>query len=252
MKGEGPRDGNRAAPPVNQHTERIAEMATASKAVNILPLELETVNIKIVGTSPLIVHAWSHKAKQEMLDKQMGKAKKSKHDVKIPMNDAIESLYWLTNKPELGKDDAEAEKNFDAAVTSGAKFGFPVTGIKQSAITGAYRSGMDVKQTELRGSFYIEGSTDCSTTDLAEIVGSDPKVREDTVLVGGMSKSADIRYRGQFDEWEIPLRFTYNKNGKYTLEQLLNCFNAGGFATGIGEWRPERDGQFGMYRLELA
>ena len=26
--------------------------------------------------------------------------------------------------------------------------------------------------------------------------------------------------------------------------------NAGGFATGIGEWRPKKDGQYGMYKLK--
>jgi hypothetical protein len=34
------------------------------------------------------------------------------------------------------------------------------------------------------------------------------------------------------------------------LEQLLNIVNAGGFAVGIGEWRPEKDGQYGMYYLK--
>ena len=43
-----------------------------------------------------------------------------------------------------------------------------------------------------------------------------------------------------------------NKNGKYSEAQLINLVNAGGFAVGIGEWRPEKDGQHGMYCLKLA
>lgn len=227
-------------------------MATKKNAaVNILKMELETVEVEIVGISPLIVHAWSHKAKQQMLDTQTKKATKAKREVKVPANDVIGSLYWLTNEPELGDTEEEAEANFDKAIANGARFGFPVTAIKQSVITGGYRSGLGIVQTEMRGTMYLEGNTDASTSDIAEIVGSAPTVREDMVKVGGQSKSADIRYRGQFDEWSIPLRLTYNKNGKYSLEQILNCFNAGGFATGIGEWRPERNGQFGMYRLEF-
>lgn len=227
-------------------------MATKNaKAVEILPMELNTVNITIVGTTPLIVHAWSEKAKRMMLDKQTGKATKAKHDIKVPVNDFINSLYWLTDKPEEGADDAEAMANFEAAVANGARFGFPVSGIKQSAIMGAGRGGLDVKMTELRGAFFIKGATDASTMDVAEIVGPAPVMREDMVKVGGMSKTADIRHRGQFDQWEIPLELTFNKNGKYSLEQILNCFNAGGFVTGIGEWRPEKDGQMGMYRLRI-
>ena len=228
-------------------------MATKNtQTVELLPIELETVSITIVGTTPLIVHAWSEKAKRMMLDKQTGKATKAKHEVKVPVNDFMNSLYWLTEKPEDGKTDEEAEASFTAAIESGAKFGFPVSGIKQSAIVGAGRGGLDVKMTELRGAFFIKGATKSSTMDVAEIVGAAPTMREDMVKVGGMSKTADIRYRGQFDEWEIPLLLTYNKNGKYSLEQLLNCFNVGGFVTGIGEWRPERDGQMGMYQLKVG
>ena len=227
-------------------------MAATKKtaSIEIKPMELQTVNISIVGTTPLIVHAWSNKAKQMMLDKQQKKATKAKHEVKIPANDFMNACYWLTEQPENGENDEQAEANYWAAIEQGAKFGFPVTGIKQSMIMGAKRGGLDVVATELRGSFFLEGDTEASTTDIAEIISEPPTMREDMVKVGGMSKTADIRYRPQFDNWEIPLRMTYNVNGKYSLEQLLNCFNVGGFVCGIGEWRPERDGQNGMYRLK--
>ena len=227
-------------------------MATKKSAsVEIKPMELQTVELTIVGITPLIVHAWSEKAKRMMLDKQRGKATKTKHEIKIPVNDFMAACYWLTEQPELGETDEEAEANFEAAIAAGARFGFPVTGIKQSVIMGAKRGGLDVVATELRGSFFLEGTTDASTVDIAEIVGDAPIMREDMVKVGGMSKTADIRYRPEFRNWEIPLRMTYNANGKYSLEQLLNCFNVGGFVCGIGEWRPERDGQMGMYKLAI-
>ena len=221
-----------------------------AKVLEVLSVDLAEVEITIVGRTPLIVHRWSEKAKREMLEKQMGVAKKRKHEIKVPTNDFIGSLNWLTPMPELGADDAEATENCDEAIRKGARFSFHIGGIKQSFITGANRSGMDVKQTELRGSFFLRGKGEYSNTDYAEIITKNPpRMREDTVMVGGMSKSADLRYRGQFDEWEIPLILQYNKNGKYSLEQLLNIVNAGGFAVGIGEWRPEKDGQYGMYYL---
>ena len=227
-------------------------MATKkTDSINIHPINIQTVEFTIVGTSPLIVHAWSHKAKQEMLDKQRGKKVTSKHSIKIPANDFIESLYWLTGQPQLGETDEEAEANYEQAIAGGARFGFPCNAIKASIISGAYRAGLDVKQTELRGTFFIEGATEYSTIDLAEIVGPAPSIREDMVKVGGMSKVADIRYRGEFAEWRIPLRMRYNADGKYSLEQILNMVNFGGFVCGVGEWRPERDGQFGMYRLDI-
>lgn len=222
-----------------------------TSTVTINAPEFEVVEFKIVGDTPLIVHAWDEKAKRMMLEKQMGKAAKTKHEIKVPVNDFLNSLYWLTEKPENGIDDVDAQANFDAAIANGAKFGFSIGGIKQSFITGAARGGLDVKMTELRGAFFLEGATDASNFDFAEIVGPAPVMREDMVKVGGMSKTADIRYRGEFKQWEIPLKMRVNKNGKYSVEQLLNCVTMGGFVTGIGEWRPERDGQFGMYHLEV-
>ena len=221
----------------------------AKKTLSINAPEFEVMEFTIKGTTPLILHAWDEKAKRMMLEKQTGKAAKTKHEVKIPYNDFINSLYWLTEKPEDGAFDEEAQENFENAIAKGAKFGFPIGGIKQAIITGAGRGGMDVKMTELRGSMFLEGNTEASTFDYAEIVGPAPIMREDMVKVGGMSKVADIRYRGEFRDWEIPLKMRINKNGKYTVEQLLNCVVLGGFVTGIGEWRPERDGQYGMFEL---
>lgn len=229
-------------------------MATVKpNRIEIKPIELDCVRITIIGSTPLIVHAWSEKAKREMLDKQMGKAKKAKHDIKIPRNDFMTACYWLTERPEPGANDDEADANYLAAIEAGARFGFPVTGIKQSIIMGAKRGGLDVVATELRASFFLAGGTDASTIDLAEIVSPEPpEMREDMVKVGGMSKTADVRHRPMWKTWEIPLIMQYNRNGKYSIEQLINCANVGGFACGIGEWRPERDGQFGMYRVQLG
>ena len=225
--------------------------AEEKKTVKVLKVEVGVADIVIRGNTPLIVHAWSDKAKRMMLDKMKGVAKANKHDIRIPWNDFIDSLHWLTPKPKHGATDEEAKKNFDEAVKNGARFGFSISGIKQSMVLGAIRSGMDAKGTELRGTMFFSGVGKHSNFDYAEIVSPNPpQFREDTVNVGGVSKSADLRYRAQFDEWEIPLKIKYNKNGKYSIEQLLATVNMGGFAVGIGEWRPDKDGQYGMFELK--
>ena len=80
-----------------------------TSTVTINAPEFEVVEFKIVGDTPLIVHAWDEKAKRMMLEKQMGKAAKTKHEIKVPTNDFINSLYWLTEKPQNGIDDADAQ-----------------------------------------------------------------------------------------------------------------------------------------------
>ena len=212
--------------------------------IEVKPIEVVSTNIRIVGTSPLIVHAWSHKAKQEMLDKQMGKTKTAKKSAKDPFEDFIESAYWISGKPEEATPEA-----FDAAVQNGARWGFPVTAIKQAAASASSRNDIGIPMTKIRGAFFIQG---IGTDMLGEIKGSTPKMREDMVRVGGMTKTADIRYRAEFDDWYMDLPIQYNANGALSLEQIINLINLGGFTCGIGEWRPEKDGFYGMFKVATA
>ena len=77
-------------------------MATTAKkeTVAIRPIKIKKIPIRIVGDSPLIVHAWSEKAKKEMLDTQQGKNKTKKKHTKLPFDDFARALYWLTPMPE--------------------------------------------------------------------------------------------------------------------------------------------------------
>ena len=77
-------------------------MATKNNEnVSIPAINIQYATISIVGDSPLIVHKWSEKAKKEILDKQMKKAKTKGHDAKDPVRDFIDSLYWLDGEPDL-------------------------------------------------------------------------------------------------------------------------------------------------------
>ena len=78
-------------------------MATKKKedaAIVIPALNIQHVNIRIIGDSPLISHAWSEKAKLMMLQKQTKKATTGK-EIRRPSVEFAESLYWLTEKPNL-------------------------------------------------------------------------------------------------------------------------------------------------------
>ena len=83
---------------------------------------------------------------------------------------------------------------------------------------------------------------------MVEIVGSKPIMRCDTVRVGP-SKVADLRYRAEFTEWSCTITIMYNYC-VLTPAQIINLLNIAGFGVGIGEWRPERNGQFGLFRVE--
>lgn len=214
-------------------------MATKKvEIVEIKPIEMQKTKITIVGDTPLIMHAWSEKAKRQMLDAQMGKAKGKQKDKKNPTEDFINSMYWLTDKPtEYGPED------FEAAIPDGARFCFPVTALKQAAISASYRKGWTKGKMSLRGVFFIDGGFG----DMMEIISDKPIAREDMVKVG--MGTADLRYRGEFRNWKATFTLKYDANGQFDLTSILNMLNAGGTVCGLGEWRVERDGQFGMFHV---
>lgn len=214
-------------------------MASKVELVAIKPIEMNTVEITVVGDTPIIMHAWSEKAKRMMLEAQQGKSKGKKKEAKNPVEDFINSMYWLTESPTEYTEDA-----FEKAIADGAKFGFPVTAFKQAAISAAYRMGWVKDKMGLRGAFFIESDYG----DMIEIVSDAPVMREDTVKVG--MGVADLRYRGEFKNWRATFRVKYNVNGQYSLENIINIINAGGAVCGVGEWRPEKDGQFGMFHVK--
>src|ERR1700744_501368 len=109
-------------------------MATTTPvSIELPPLNIQIMDITVVGDSPLICHAWSDKAKKMMLDKQMGKAQHKK-EKKDPEADFKASLYPLP----------------------GGKYGFPAVGFKAAAVS-ACRFAEGVKMTEARGAFHVLG-----------------------------------------------------------------------------------------------
>lgn len=189
--------------------------ATKSVAGELPPLNIARISVTLVGDTPLIVHRWSEKAKKEMLDKQMKRAKTAKA-AKDPQQDFEDSLYKLED----------------------GKFGFPVIGFKAAAVTACTSIG-GITKVQARQAFHVEG-------EYASIEGSAPRMREDMVRIG--MGTADIRYRGEFFPWYTTLVIAHNVN-VMSAEQILNMLNTAGFGVGVGEWRPEKDGQYGRFHV---
>ncbi len=76
-------------------------MATKKETelVSIKPLDIKLVPLRIVGDSSIIVHAWSEKAKKMMLANQTKETKTTAKPKRDPMDEFINSMYWLTEKP---------------------------------------------------------------------------------------------------------------------------------------------------------
>lgn len=203
---------------------------SATPVVQIAKVDVETLYVPIIGTSPLIVHNFSEKSRRQMLESQQGKKKVK--EIRDPQAEYQAAFYRIAD--ENGGPD---------------RYGFPVTAFK-AATTGAARFyDKSITMTALRQFLFMRGvMTKADAQMLVEIHG-DPEMREDVVRLGGASRSADLRYRPMFPQWGCTLTVTYVKSS-IDRNSVLSLIDAGGMGIGVGEWRPEKRGEYGTYQID--
>jgi hypothetical protein len=194
-------------------------MATDGAAIQIQRVNRHIALVPIIGTSPLITHAWSAKAKQMMLDAQQGKKKQK--TVRDPEAEFKASMYRFEN----------------------GEYGFPATAFKNAIVGGARFYDKSISMAALRRLLFVKGE---GPDQLVRLTTCEPKMREDIVRVG--MGTADLRYRAQFDEWRTILEITFPPNS-ISFASVLALVDAGGMGDGIGEWRPESGGGYGLFQV---
>ncbi len=216
-------------------TKKTATSSTVSLAAALSSsAQFVGFNIWLVGDTPLITHAWSEKARREMLGKQV-KAVKGGKEARDPEADFVASLY------DMG-DDA---------------YGFPAMGVKNCILSAAHKD-KGLARSAVLGALWINAEMVRTRPALAGAVcdmpllrihGSKPEMREDMVKIGsGLNKVANLAYRGQFTTWAINVTGRFNQS-IVTPEALAFLIQEAGTASGLGEWRNERRGLFGAFHL---
>ena len=218
---------------------KTATITTGKDVELMIPkVELRTMTVRVIGDSMLVTHKWSEKAIKMMLDKQTKQAKTAKQ-AKVPEEDFLSTLYCL--------DDAEPThhklKNGKVHAKS-ASFGFPAIAFKKAAVDAA--SFVDgVTKVAARGTFQVIG-------ELVPLIYDEKKfpiMRQDMCRVG--MGTADIRFRAEFTDWQADLLVRYNP-AVLSAEQVVNLFNIAGFSVGVGEQRPQKNGQWGMFHVATS
>jgi len=185
--------------------------------VQLMRLDVQRLRVEIIGDSALIMHKFSDKAQKQIADKQgqKGVAKKGKRDPKAEYEGAM-----------IKDDDG--------------KFAIPSVAFKKAAV-GACSYVGGITKVLARGAFHVENEF----VPLSKKT-SKPRMRTDMVrLPTGV---ADIRYRPEFTKWSCVVPVNYNA-AVISAEQIVNLFNIAGYAVGILEWRPQRDGEFGRFHV---
>lgn len=183
----------------------------------INPPNIKTINVTITGLTSMIQHQFSEKAKRMMLEKQQKKV--IKKEIRDPQKEYEASLYR----------------------NSKGKISFPALAVK-NAVVSAARNVDGLPMTLLRGALFIKGDED----GLIEVKYKDLRMREDVVRIG--KGTSDLRYRGELLGWSMDLPIDFNAD-VLSEDQILNLLQIAGFACGLGEWRPERNGDRGTFTI---
>lgn len=212
------------SPAAKKATEGVAEVVTVHR------LEMGTVDIPIVGISPLITNPWTEKAK-ELLRTSQG----------IGVNKGATKA-----KREAKDIDAEIEGRLNVYRLSDGRNGFPATAFK-SAMVRAAKVLLDMDMTTSRLLFHVTGVDD---PELVAIAG-EPKVYEN--FPRNANGNPDIRYRPIFYDWATTLRVSFVKS-RIDAQSVYNLVDHAGQMVGIGEWRPgsktSNTGSFGRFAVQ--
>lgn len=195
----------------------------AEATINISRIDTETLRVPLVGTAPLIVNKFSEKAKRQMLDAMQGR--KSPKQAKDPEADFLAAQYRLDD----------------------GGYGFPVIAFKAAAVSACRFFGKSMPMTLARQCMFFEGEFSKADGQMLARIEGEPQMREDVVRVG--MGGTDLRYRPEFSEWRTTVDVTYVKS-MLTRDSVISLLDAGGLGVGVGEWRPEKKGDFGTFQID--
>jgi len=193
-----------------------------ANVITLEEMQQSVLTTRIIGISPFIQHKWSEKAIQMMRDKHAGVRVKNR-DVRDPEQEFRDAAY----------------------VCEDGRFGFPAGGVK-SCLVGAAHKDIGLEKTLLKKSLFI--IPDDPVNNLIALETDDPLMREDTVRVG--AGTTDLRYRPEFRNWSMILNFEFDAQA-LTQPTILNLVQRAGFGVGLGEWRPEKGGEYGRFEVDV-
>ena len=195
-----------------------------TEAIHITAPNFKTGEIWIKGTSPLVVHKFSEKAKNMIREKQeAGSTANSKK--KREAKDFTEVFNGARHISFEGWD------------------GFPASAIRNACISACRLVGFKMTMAKLSLFVEADGYDATEGTPLLKIYGGKPRQLESMVrLATGV---CDISVRPQWLEWGARLRIRYDAD-QFTASDVVNLVNRVGMQVGICEGRPGSTNSNGM------
>lgn len=204
-----------------------ASTSETEETIQIQPLRIKRIVLTVKGTQPLITNKFSDEAAEKLAASQEGPKIKAAKAPRDPQTEFLGARYVVSAAPD-GDPDVDI-------------CGFPAAGVKKAMVAAAMRV-TEAKGTWIRAILNVEGHGD---TGLVIINAPSPQMRTDHVVQMGRG---NLRYRPAFFPWSMDLSITFNTD-QIGAQDVVNLVQQAGFSIGIGDWRPEKNGQFGTFEV---
>lgn len=208
-----------------EKTNRVAEHLNGTKAepLTISPPNFKRASFRIIGDAPLVINAFSQKARQMMRETQEAghTAKKGKK-----------------REPKDFMGNYEAAKH----VHPDGWCGYPAAGFRNALISSCRMAGYAMTRAKL--SLFVEADGfEADGTPLVRITKGEPHYHES--YVRNATGVVDLRARAMWDPgWEMTVRVKWDAD-QFTLQDVANLLLRAGMQVGIGEGRPDSKGSAG-------
>lgn len=183
---------------------------------------MKTVSVTIRGTTPLLIHRFNEQAEQ-------GKA---------------------TRRVVVDQSDPREEARKNAYIADDGTFYFNAYAIPASMANAGSNHKMKGSRKTLR---FIVPSAVRMSTDAVTILNGDGGPAKDFEVDGRpvtipATKGRIMRYRPRWNCWGATFDLVVNDD-MISLEDVHRLLNEAGESYGIGDFRPEKKGPFGCFRV---
>ncbi|MCX7689083.1 MAG: hypothetical protein N2045_14055 [Fimbriimonadales bacterium] len=191
------------------------------KTVQLYGIEYPAITLRLEGLTPLLMHNAAG---------QLGQPSATRRSIPTPEEEAERGTY------------RDADGNLV----------FPTSGIRSSILkaAGSMKSGKKAFSTILAATLF-------QVEEWVPVLRNGEHVRDYAVDVRRVvvQKNGILRARPRIDTpWGMEVTFALDITDvqRAFINSLLEAANIAGRAVGIGDYRPEKRGLFGRYRVELV
>lgn len=195
-----------------------------TETIEIKPPNFKTIEVGIIGTAPLVVNKFSHKAREMMKAKQ-------------------EAGSQAKKKKEREPKDFQA--NYEAAkyVSKDGWLGMPAPCFRNAMISACRLVGFTMTIAKLAVFIQADGFDKDDGTPLVKIATGEPRYHES--MVRNETGVADIRARPMWEEWTVNLRVRFDAD-LFSEADVVNLLARAGAQVGVCEGRPGSKNSNGM------